>query len=100
MIDIVGDVAAGEVGELRRLGEVVDGDDLLDAAPIEPGDQPRADEARGAGDDVIAHGKISRRVTTAVPNLVTLTPPARFAARTAASSPRPAASITASVAIT
>src|SRR6185503_16343536 len=101
LVDVVRDVAAHEVVELAALLQVVDGDDLPHAAAVQPGDQPRADESRRAGDDVVAHlPKISCSVTSAVPNLVTLMPPARLAARTAASMLSPAASITASVAMT
>src|SRR5207253_11039803 len=97
----VRNLAAGEVLELVGVRQVVDGDDFADAAAVEALHQLRADEACGAGDDVVVHfPKISAGVTTAVPNLVTLMPPARLAMRTADSSPSPAASITASAAIT
>src|SRR5207302_5651959 len=101
LVDVIGDLATGQVLELVGVRQVVDGDDLGDAAAVEPLDELRADEACGTGDDVVVHfPKISAGVTTAVPNLVTLMPPARLAMRTADSSPSPAASITASVAMT
>src|SRR5204863_341638 len=77
-----------------------DRDDLADAAAIERLHQLRADEAGGAGDDVVAHENSSFSVTSAVPNFVTLMPPARLARRMADSMLSPAASITASVAMT
>src|SRR5207248_8447499 len=101
LVDVIGDLATGQILELVGVRQIVDGDDLGDAAAVEPFHQLGADETRCPGHDVVHHRpKISAGVTTAVPNLVTLMPPARLAMRTADSSPSPAASITASAAIT
>src|SRR4029078_9039206 len=101
LVHVVGDLAAGEVLELVGLREVVDRDDLRDAAPVEALDEPRADEAGGTGDDVVRHlGNTSSWLATAVPSLPTTIPAARLAIFTAASILAPAASMTASVAIT
>src|SRR5207253_3138748 len=71
-------------------------------AAVEPAHEARADEAGGAGDDVVGHAaaNTSLYVATAVPNLPTTMPAARLAMRIAASTLWPAASITASVAMT
>jgi hypothetical protein len=41
----------GQVAELVALRQVVDGDDVVDAAGVEALDDVAADEAGGAGDD-------------------------------------------------
>ena len=55
LVEIVGDFAVDQVLELVGLGQVVDGDDVGNAALVERLDDVRADKAGGAGDDVI-HG--------------------------------------------
>src|SRR6185503_362520 len=101
LVDVVGDLAVREVAELVRVLQVVDRDHLGDAAAVQALDQLRADEAGRPGDDAVAHlGNSSARVAAAVPSLPTTMPAARLAMRTAASSPAPAASITARVAMT
>jgi hypothetical protein len=55
LVHVVGDLAAGEVTELLAVREVVHGDDLADAAAVQPLDEPRADESRRAGHDVVRH---------------------------------------------
>jgi hypothetical protein len=44
LVEVVGDLAIGEVAELVGLGQVVDGDDVGDAALVERLDQVGADE--------------------------------------------------------
>ena len=56
-VEIVGDVAVGEVFEFLPVGEVVNGDDVGDAARIECFDDVAADKAGRAGYDD-AHGGI------------------------------------------
>src|SRR5574341_2180336 len=103
LIDVVRDLAPGEIPELVGVREVVNRDDVGDAAPVQSLDELGADEAGRPRDDVIvAHffGNNSARVAAAVPSLPTTMPAARFAMRTAFSSPAPAASMTARAAIT
>src|SRR6185503_20135040 len=101
LVDVVGDLAVRQVAELVRVLQVVDRDHLGDAAAVQALDQLRADESRRAGDDVVAHFlNSSAWVAAAVPSLPTTMPAARLAMRIACSRPAPAASITASVAIT
>src|SRR5712692_4335967 len=102
LVQVVLDLEPRKVLHLLAVFEVVHRDDLANPLAVKRLYEPRADEARRAGDDVVAHRppNSSAGVTTAVPNFVTLMPPARLAMRTADSRPSPAASITASVAIT
>src|SRR5439155_4978345 len=51
LVEIVGDLRVGEVREFVAILEIVDGDDVRLAAPVERMDQIGADEAGGAGDD-------------------------------------------------
>src|SRR5574343_1883611 len=55
LVEIIGDFAVDQVLELVGLGQVIDGDDVGDAALVQRLDDVRADKAGGAGDDVI-HG--------------------------------------------
>src|SRR5712692_7740574 len=102
LVQVVLDLEPRKVLHLLAVFEVVHRDDLANPLAVKRLYEPRADEARRAGDDVVAHRppNSSAGVTTAVPNFVTLMPPARLAMRTADSRPSPAASITASAAIT
>ena len=45
LVEVIGDLALREVAELVGVREVVDGDDVGDAAPVERLDEPRADES-------------------------------------------------------
>ncbi len=53
LVEIVGDIAIGQVSELVCLGQVIDGDDVGNTALVEPLDQIRADESAGAGDYIV-----------------------------------------------
>src|SRR5574343_466109 len=53
LIKVIGDFAVDQVLELVGLGQVVDGDDVGDAALVQRLDDVGADEAGGAGNDVI-----------------------------------------------
>ncbi len=55
VVHVVGDVAIAEVAELVSEFEVIDGEDVGDAAVVEGADEVAADEAGGSGDDV--HGR-------------------------------------------
>jgi hypothetical protein len=58
-VDVVGDLQVGQVAELVALGQVVDRDDVVDAAGVEALDDVAADEAGGAGDDDAGHANNS-----------------------------------------
>ena len=51
LVEIVGDLAIGEIAELVGARQIVDGDDVGLAARVERPDEIRSDEAGGAGDD-------------------------------------------------
>ena len=53
LVEIVGDFAIDEVAKLVSALQVVDGDDVVDAALVEAFDDIGADKAAGAGDDGI-----------------------------------------------
>ena len=53
LVEVVGDLAAGEVAELVGVREVVDRDDLGHAVAVERLDELRADESCRSGDDVV-----------------------------------------------
>ena len=66
LVEVVGDAARREVGNLSPSVEVVDGDDVVDAERVEPVHEVGADEAGGAGhDDFMAfpHPNSSSRST-------------------------------------
>ncbi len=52
-VEVVGDLAVGEVHEFRAVPHVVDGDDVGHAARVQRLDEVGADEAGGAGDYVV-----------------------------------------------
>src|SRR5437667_12798180 len=85
LVDVIGNVAAGEVPHLVRLLQVVHGDDDRDAVPVERLDDFRADEAGRAGDALVHQPfpKNSRKLAPALPSLPTAMPRARLAMRTA-----------------
>ena len=56
LVEIVGDLGVGEVHEFVAVLEIIDGDDVGLAAPVEGVDQIGADEAGGAGDDDVHDG--------------------------------------------
>jgi hypothetical protein len=58
-VDIVGDAQVGQVAELVALGQVVDRDDVLDAAGVQALDDVGANEAGRAGDDYAGHANSS-----------------------------------------
>ena len=58
-VHVVGDLQVGQVAELVALGQVVDHDDVVDAAGVEALDDVGADEAGGAGNHYAGHGKSS-----------------------------------------
>ncbi len=51
LVQVIGDVAVGEVAELVGVAQIVDGDDVGLAARIERTNQVGSDETGGAGDD-------------------------------------------------
>ena len=51
LVEVVGDVAVDEVAELVAMRQIVDGENALLAAGVEPLDEIRADESGGTGDD-------------------------------------------------
>ena len=51
LVEVVGDVAIGEIAKLVAVGEIVDGDDVRFAARVQRLDEIRSDEAGRAGDD-------------------------------------------------
>ncbi len=50
-VNVVAEAQRYEVAPLLRLVEAIDGDDIVNAAPIERPDEGAADEAGGAGND-------------------------------------------------
>src|SRR5690606_21549828 len=98
LVLVIGDVQVEQVAELVAVGQVVDRQDVGDAARIQPADQVAADEAGGAGDH--DHDINSSAVTMDVPSLPTTMPPARLAHVMASNQSRPAARATARVAST
>jgi hypothetical protein len=48
MIDIVGDLQIGQIAELVPIAEVIDGDDVGDAALVQARDDVAADESGGS----------------------------------------------------
>src|SRR6185369_15378575 len=106
LVDVIGDLAVGDVRHLLGALQVVDGDDVGLAARVERLDEVRADEAGGAGDDE-RHRSASSRLaasssgcTTAVPSLPTTMPAAWLAAFIASCRFAPAAIINASTPMT
>ena len=56
LVDVIGDLAVGQIAELVALGQIVHGDDVGLAALVQRPDQIGADESGRAGDDdVHAH---------------------------------------------
>ena len=51
LVEIVGDLAVDEIGELAAVGEIVDDDDVGVAAAIQLANEVAADESGAAGDD-------------------------------------------------
>src|SRR5512140_1634108 len=99
-VDVVGDPQVGQVAELVALRQVVHGDDVVDAALVQPLDDVAADKPCRSRHNETRHENNSSYDTVAVPNLPTTMPPALFANGIASRGPRPAATRAASVAIT
>ena len=49
-VDVIGELAAGQVPELVAVGQVIDSDDIFVAACVQGADEVAADEPGGAGD--------------------------------------------------
>ena len=58
-VDVVGDLQVGQVAELVALRQVVDGDDVVDAARVQALDDVAADETGSAGDHDACHANSS-----------------------------------------
>src|SRR4029079_10236704 len=109
LVEVIRDLAIGEVGHLVRARQVVDRDDVPDAARIERLHQVRPDESCRPRDDhrhadspewSARLASSSARVATAVPSLRTTIPAAWLATRIAACRFAPAATINARTPIT
>ena len=58
-VHVVGDLAVAEVAKLVAMSQVIDGQDVPDAAIVEGADQVTSDETSGSGHDM--HGVVSSR---------------------------------------
>src|SRR5690606_39398438 len=100
-VQVIGDSTVDQIEELVALGQVVNRDDVLDAAAVQPAHQVAADEAGGArDDDHVCSPASSAAVTTDVPSLPTTMPPARLAHAKASTQGRPIACMAARAAST
>src|SRR5690606_46971 len=92
LVQVVGDVEVDEVAELVGLGQLVDDQNIAQAARVERGDHVRADETGSSRDDVhqvsstFISCSISSGVAVAAPSLPTTMPAARLASASASSS--------------
>jgi hypothetical protein len=105
LVEVIDDVAADQIPELVGFGQIVDGDDVLTPRSLsaltmlEPM-KPAAPVTTMYMVVPYSAAASSSRVTTAVPSLPTTMPAATLAVRIASAQPAPAATMTASVAIT
>src|SRR5690606_36823134 len=77
LVQVIGDAQVDHVPELVADAQVIDHQDVVDAARVEAAHEIAADEAGAAGHD--DHDESSCAVTMNVPSLPTTMPPARFA---------------------
>jgi hypothetical protein len=62
LVEVVGNLRAEQVAVLRSVGQVVDGDHVVDADRVQPMHQVRANHAGRAGDDDSHAASLIQRV--------------------------------------